>query len=142
MPPKYRKLVFAFAAVAGLAVVGLIVFATAHTPSSPPLPNPNGYDDFVKAGKAVLGDTSTFLELDQEKLSGLVSSNAEPLRLFRLGLTRQCSFPTDIGLTNFSAMGSELAGLKHLAQLLAAQGRLAEMDGRPAEAASAYIEAI
>src|SRR5262245_25972525 len=112
MAPKYRQVVFAFAGVAGLAAVALFAVTMARTPSSPPMPNPNGYDDFVKAGKAVLGDTSSYAELDRDKLSGFVSSNTEPLRLFHLGLTRQCSFPTDVGLTNFSVVGSELVDLK------------------------------
>jgi hypothetical protein len=80
--------------------------------------------------------------MDHEALRGLVSSNAEPLRLVRLGLTRRCSFPTAFALTNQGWVVGELPHLKRLAQLLSAEGQLAEMEGRPGDAASSYTEAI
>jgi hypothetical protein len=73
-------------------------------------------------------------DFDQENLRGLVSSNAEPLRLLRLGLTRQCCLPTEVALTNIHAIDfSKLAGL---VQLLIAEGRLADMEGRSGDAAT------
>jgi hypothetical protein len=39
-----------------LTVLGLIVLATPRKSPSPPLPNPNGYDDFLRAGGMVTGD--------------------------------------------------------------------------------------
>jgi hypothetical protein len=80
-------------AVAAIATAVLIALTFPQTPSANhALPNPNGYDSFVQAGNLILGDVSSFSDLDHEALRGLVSSNAEPLRLLRLGLTRKCSF--------------------------------------------------
>ncbi len=106
------------------------------------LPNPNGYDDFLKAGAAIVGDAGTAPDLDETALSVFVSTNSESLRLIRLGLTRACSVPTDAAITNFGAHMPHLMTIKHLAQLLAAEGRLAEMQGRSVEAAKNYMDAI
>jgi hypothetical protein len=106
------------------------------------LPNPNGYDEFVKAGEAVLGNVGDFPTLDHDSLAALVSTNAEPLRLLRLGLTRQCVMPMDSALTNAAGGMNQLARMKRLVQLLAAEGRLREMENRPAEAARSYVEAL
>ena len=72
----------------------------------------------------------------------MVSTNAEPLRLLRLGLTRQCVMPMDSALTNAAGSMNQLARMKRLVHLLAAEGRLREMENRPAEAARSYVEAI
>jgi hypothetical protein len=80
--------------------------------------------------------------LDHEALQALVSTNAESLRLLRLGLTRQCALPADSAMTNVSGMLGDLAAMKQLAQLLAAEGRLRELDNRLADAAQSYIDAI
>lgn len=128
---------------AAIATAGLLALTIAQPPpSNHALPNPNGYDCFVQAGNLILGDVSSFWDLDHEALSGLVSSNAEPLRLLRLGLTQRCSFPTEFAITNQGWMVGELPHLKRLALLLRAEGQLAEMEGRPGDAASSYTEAI
>ncbi|MGO8928674.1 MAG: hypothetical protein ACLQU3_17535 [Limisphaerales bacterium] len=134
-----RLLLLAFALVAGAVLVALLAFTMGRAPVRPPLPNPNGYDDFIKAGEAVLGDVSDWPELDHDSLRDLVSTNAEPLRLLRLGLTRQCVMPMDSALTNTAGSINQLARMVHL---LAAEGRLREMENQPAEAARSYVEAI
>ena len=137
MPRKIRVLVLALVVVFVLAILSLIVFIARPLSARPPLPNPNGYDDFVKASEVVTGNLD---ELDREGLRALVSTNAEALRLLRLGLTRQCMMPMDSALTNAGI--DQLAGMKRLVRLLAAEGRLREMEDRPAEAARSYVDAI
>ena len=137
-----RLLLLAFALAAGAVLVALLAFTMGRSPARPPLPNPNGYDDFIKAGEAVLGDTSDWPVLDHDRLRDLVSTNAEPLRLLRLGLTRQCVMPMDSALTNAAGSINQLARMKRLVHLLAAEGRLREMENRPADAARSYVEAI
>ena len=136
--PRFLLLAFALAAVAVL--VALLASTIGHSPPRPPLPNPNGYDDFIKAGGAVLGDISDWPILDHDSLRDLVSTNAEPLRLLRLGLTRQSVMPMDFSLTNNARFLPR--GPVNLALLLAAEGRLREMENRPADAALSYVEAI
>src|ERR1035437_2715403 len=115
--PRFLLIAFALAAVAVL--VALLAFTLGRSPARPPLlPNPNGYDDFVKAGEAVLGNVGDWPDLDHDSLAALVFTNAEPLRLLRLGLTRQCVKPTDSALTNNY---NWLRGMARLARLLAAE---------------------
>lgn len=45
-------------------------------------------------------------------------------------------------MTNVSGMLADLANLKRLAQLLAAEGRLHEMDNEPLDAAHSYVDVI
>jgi hypothetical protein len=143
MAGKRRKSLLILAAVVLLAFFGVLLFVETGTGPVAPFPNPNGYDDFLKAGTAVSGNVANFSELDHDGLSQLVSTNAESLRLLRVGLTRQCAVPvTDSTLTNLGVLMADLPRLKNLAELLGAEGRLAEMEGRPADAANSYVNAI
>jgi hypothetical protein len=137
-----RLLLLAFALVAVAVLVALLASTIGRSPVWRPLPNPNGYDDFIKAGEAVLGNWDVFPDLDHDSLRDLVSTNAEPLRLLRLGLTRQCVLPMDTALTNTAGMMNKLARMKRLVHVLAAEGRLREMENQPAEATQSYVDAI
>ena len=111
MSPKRRKLLLVSLALTMLLT--LLMFLPGRTPADPPLPNPNGYDDFVAAGKVITTNFSSYSSYTQDELRRLVSSNAEPLRLVRLGLTRRCAVPTNVTFAsaNFEA-------LKRVASLL------------------------
>ena len=123
-----------------LATLVMITFGPAAPPT--PLPNPNGYDDFLKAAAAVTLNAGNYNTMSNEALRELVSTNAESLRLLRLGLTRQCAVPPDTALTNIPGLMTDLAGMKRLAQLLAAEGLLHQQDNQPVEAAHTYLDAI
>jgi hypothetical protein len=137
-----RKLLLALA----VFVVGILLAALAITLSGPPtrspLPNPNGYNDFLKAAAVLTGDVGNASTLAHDDLRALVSTNAESLRLLRLGLTRGCSAPTDSAMRNVPGMMSDLASFKSLARLLEEEGRLAEMENRYGDAAHSYLDTI
>jgi hypothetical protein len=124
-----------------LAVLGFIVLTAGRPAASPALPNPNGYDDFLRAAAlmTVVGTPST---LGHDALQALISTNAETLRMLRLGLGRNCSVHTDSVMTNIGGQGTALVASRHLAQLLAEEGRLAEMEGRFSDAAQSYVDMI
>ena len=122
--------------------MAVLVLTLGRTAPRPPLPNPNGYDDLVRAGAAVRGSVRDFQTLDQAGLRDLVSTNAEALRLLRVGLARQCVMPMGSFLTNFAGMSRHWGDMRGLVQLLAAEGRLREIDNRPADAARSYTDAI
>jgi hypothetical protein len=133
--------------VLAVIVVNVIIIAYVLTGSSAPpptpLPNPNGYDDFVKAGRMVKGNAiSDYGTLNRQDLVSLVATNAEALKLVRLGLGRKCREQIEYS-TNYSMkLMSELASFKRLAYLLAAKGRLEELDDHPEAAADTYLDGI
>src|SRR5262245_15815995 len=112
MPRRIRKLHIII-----LVAIGLLVGLTAWRfyPSRAPtqiLPTPNGYDDFLKAGSTIRGPLDDAPKLEQSALAALVSTNAESLRLARLGLTRACVVPF-----NPTLPPSDLINTKNLALL-------------------------
>lgn len=119
----------------------LVLFSGPLPPRGVP-PNPNGYDDILKAGALETRDTTDYPTMTRDQLTALISTNSEPLRLLRLGLSRQCAVPLESHMTNLTQFSTELPRVKHLAQLLAAEGRLCELEGRSGDAALCYAQAI
>jgi hypothetical protein len=142
VPTKTRQLLVALVAIAILFSLVLLALTLSNTPPRPALPAPNGYDDFVKAGQALAGSGWNLPDLDHDRLRALLSTNAEALRLLRVGLTRQCSVPADSIVTNFARMLDDLRNLRRLAGLLVKEGQLREMENRPADAALCYVQAV
>jgi hypothetical protein len=138
---KPRLLLLAFALLAGMMLIALLAIVVGHRPARQRLPVPNGYDDFIQAGGDVVGDVGNYSALDHDHLAALVSTNAEPLRRLRLGLTRKCLMPMDPAPGN-TAYITNLASMKRLVQLLAAEGRLHELENQPDQAARSYVDAI
>jgi hypothetical protein len=125
-----------------LLFLGLLLFWTAGPlPPLAPLPNPNGYDDLVKAGKMVTAGVGDYDKIDEAQLRELVATNAEALQRLRAGLSNQCRVPArQFSQTIMENHLNELAGFKSLALVLAAEGRLAAMEGHPSEAARSYLD--
>jgi hypothetical protein len=125
----------------GLFVITVVLILRQPAPTAPVLPSPNGYDDFVKAGQMLSGDVSGYRDLTEAQLRSLVMTNAGALNLMRTGLCHDCRVVLAYSVTNTSFL-SDLAALKRLAQALAAEGRLAELDSRPGDAARCYSDMI
>jgi len=141
MSRKAPTLLFALVVVFILATLMVLFLLVGRTPPTP-RPNPNGYDDFLKAAALLTGDVGNASALDHDGLRALVSTNSELLRRLRLGLTRGCSVPTESAMTNISGLLGDLANFKSLALLLEEEGRLAEMEIRYGDAAHSYLDAI
>jgi hypothetical protein len=107
-----------------------------------PLPNPNGYDDLVKAGQMVSSNSWNFEQLDTEPLRETVSANAGALALARTGLSRECRVPLQFSMAYATNHIHDLIALRSLAQAFAAEGRLAELEGRLDEAARSGLDTI
>jgi hypothetical protein len=131
---------FAILAVA-VAIGGSVLVLIRPAPSPPPMPSPNGCDDFLKAAGMITDDFSDSDMLGKQELRALVTNNSLALELVRTGLTRQCRLPLVFSATN-SAFLTDLSGLKRLAQALAAEGRLAEVENRQGDAAESYLTII
>jgi len=139
---RLRKLLLVAAVVVIVTLLVVSVMLVRRTPAFPPLPSPNGYDDFLKAYGSSTGPIGDFPTLAQDELRELIATNTEALRILRQGLTHTCCVPTEALITNFSAMMPQVAGFKTLGQLLAAEGRLEELENRPGDAAGSYCDAI
>jgi hypothetical protein len=142
MAPPAAKLLTGFFIAAALLVVAVAIFTLSQpAPMLPPLPQPNGYDDFVKAGGMITDRASDYGTMSEEQLRAFVKKNAEALKLARAGIGRECRVPLDYSPTN-DVIISRLAAMKRLAQALTSEGRLAELENRPADAAEAYLAVI
>lgn len=142
MARRFAKFLVGFAMLAGaLLALAVILTLSRPVPPTPPLPSPNGYDDFLKAS-SLIANPSDYAKLTIPELRPALANNEETLRLMKTGLSRECRVPLDYSATNFQAHISDLAGLKRLAQLLVAEGRLAEAENRPGEAAEYYLLTI
>jgi hypothetical protein len=138
-----RRFLFALAAVTFLLVVGtMLVWSIGRKAAPTALPTPNGYDDLLRAGHYVTGRIDDAPDLHHDGLHALVATNAEALRLLRVGLSHRCAVPTEAQIANFANVSRDLISLKSLARVLSAEGRLGEMENRPADAARSYVDAI
>lgn len=139
---RLRRGVIIFgASILGLLLLAVVLFFALGPKPAKPLPNPNGYDDLLKAAQSV--EKSPVADpASQEELTAWVSSNSAALQLLRVGLARPCRVPTDAVIKNYATSGADLVGLKSLANVLAAEGKLASLENRPADAARSYLDAI
>ncbi len=126
-----------------MAVMGTIYFLWPAPPivTGPPLPSPNGYDDFVKAGTMLANLSYDYSKMTKEELKACLTDQ-EPLRLVRLGLTRECQVPTEDSADYIRRHITDLSCIKSVARLISAEGRLAEMEGRFADAARSHLENV
>jgi hypothetical protein len=120
----------------------LIFMESEPLPPVAPLPNPNGYDTFLDAGKAVTEGSGDFDKMNEAQLRDLVGKNAAALALARVGLSNQCRVPIQYSESYISNHLDDLAALKRLSQAFAAEGMLAEMDGRTNDAIHSFLDNV
>ncbi len=144
MTVRTRNRLITFFILAGpfVFLLCLLLFWDAEPPPPvPPLPHPNGYENLVKAGNMVSNDFEDYDELTSAKLRELINNDAMTLQTARTGLQQECRVTLDYSVTS-SAHLDQLAALKRLAYAFVAEGRLAEMEKRPADAAKSYLDTI
>jgi hypothetical protein len=126
-----------------LAVTGLLIINAARPlPPLRPLPNPNGYDNLVKAGEMAAIETGDFNEMKLEDLRAQAAKNSYALQAARIGLQEDCAVPLQFSENWVGRHLPELVGFKRLAQAFEVEGLLAEMENRPADAAKSYLDTI
>jgi hypothetical protein len=134
-----RRRVLMSSAFAAVAILIWLLWPAPKEPPAPPLPSPNGYDDFVKAGKLLDPTPPDYSRMPLEELRAYIGTNQEPLRFVRLGLTRECWKPIEYSKTYYDQHWNELSDMKKLAQLISAEGRLGQAEGRYGDAARAHL---
>jgi hypothetical protein len=124
----------------GLAIVCVLV--TSRRPPSPPLPTPNGYDDFLKAAKTVVAEGRAYRQLEDDEIRNLVKENRSTLELVRHGLKRECRVSIRYERGYLDANMQVLASFKRVVRAFLAEGTLAEREGRTNDAARVYLDGI
>jgi hypothetical protein len=134
--------VFKYVLLAVIAINLAILLWVFLVPPPPRVvfPNPNGYDDFLKAARLVTGNAYSFSDKDGNELAALIETNAEALKLARGGLEHECLLPIEYSLS--SDPSALLTQLKQLGLLFGAEGRLVELQGHTNEAANIYLEGM
>jgi hypothetical protein len=145
MTPKTRNrfaalFILAFPFVIALGV--LIADAIRQLPPLPPLPNPNGYDVLVKAGARLHGQSVMFETMSQSDLSTLIASNSVALALARSAFTSECRVPVQFPEFYMTNQIRDLTTIRNLAQTLAADGRLAELENHTNDAVKSYLDVV
>ncbi len=138
---KKVKWLFTLIVLANLVIVLVVVLGAFEPPQSKPLPNPNGYDVLVRAGKLVNDNTGDYSTMKAEALAALVATNGEALKLARVGLGRDCRVPDDYSTNFIDNHIAEMATFKKLALNFCAEGRLALLQNRTNDAAQDYLDA-
>jgi hypothetical protein len=150
--PRRKWLVWA-ALIASLVTISLpaasamFCLLTPEPIPNEPLPSPNGYDDFVAAGKLLespggwqsypgLGTPPTQAELQKE-----VDGARVALARGRVGLQREAAARADYLDGDLESM-DELQALRNFGRALVSEGELREMQARPTQACESYLDCV
>jgi hypothetical protein len=145
MNSKARTGLVAFFVLAfPVAVFLAFLVSDLNSPLPPvkPLPNPNGYEDLVKAGGMVSTNSWNYDSADLGQLRETAAANAEALVLARSALSNECRVPLQSSQSYMEKHISDLLGVRKLALAFATEGRLAEMENRPDDAVKSYLDAV
>jgi hypothetical protein len=107
-----------------------------------PLPNPNGYDDFVKAGQVISTNEDDYYKTNEADLRKLVEKNANGVSLAREGMSKECRVTVQFNSAYANNHISDLISVKELARTFSAEGQIAEMENHPSDAAKSYLDAF
>jgi hypothetical protein len=122
--------------------LGCLIFMEEPLPPLAPLPNPNGYDDLVKAGQMIKGDVWDYDTANLEKLRGIVLTNVGALSLARSAMSNQCTVTLQFSRAYMTNHLPELIGFRGLAQAFACEGKFAEKENRFDDATKSYLDTV
>src|SRR5437879_13830309 len=114
---------------ANLIIVAIVLLGGPSKPKPPPLPNPNGYDDFLKAARLLAISRPVSNSISHEDLHAIVAQNAPATEMTQQGLGRECRVPIAYSTNYASNHFGDLSRLKTLAIPLIYQGHLREIEG-------------
>jgi len=120
-------------------VVAWFAFLPPTTPKKP-LPDPNGYDDLVRAGSIIdeIGpNKGDWKGAELGELRTFVAANQSAVDLAQLGVSREGVVHFADSEAGLQEQVDQSGQIRSLSRLILAQGRVAESDGRFGDAARA-----
>jgi hypothetical protein len=123
--------------------VAMVVLNGGADQSPPPVPN--GYERFLEAGNALVGQLPDEMKGSGAETREFVRSNQEAFRLIREGLMLESMvvFPTGVDATTHATQHlAEVKAFKMLGRGLVAEGLIAASEGRPADAVRHHLECV
>jgi hypothetical protein len=133
--------------LAGACFLAPVVWIARPRPfQTDPLPDPNGYDDLVAAGRSFTGEmpvppNADYSQVDEESLRIVVERNRKALDLARVGLARK----RRVRLPDMAGTPEHIettTALRVLGRLLACEVALAEREGDTEKAIAASLDGI
>jgi hypothetical protein len=122
--------------------IGFLIFMEEPLPPVAPLPNPNGYNDLVKAGEMIKDVVSDYDKANPEQLRGIVLTNARALTLARSALSNQCGVTLQFSRAYVTNHLPELISFRSLAHAFVCEGKFAEKENRFGDAAKSYLDTV
>lgn len=122
--------------------LGCLIFMEEPLPPVAPLPNPNGYDDLVKAGKMLGAKERDYFETNEASVRRVVADNKQGLSLAREGLRKECQVPVQYNSAYADNHISDLTVIHELAITFTDEGKVDEMENRPNDAVKSYLDLI
>jgi hypothetical protein len=136
-----RLLIFCVivAAVAGIATAA-VLYSFSSLPAPAATPNPNGYDDIIRAGTSISNSFKAIKTIGLTQLRALLGTNAAAIAQGHAALKLECrvrlQWPPD------SVSRDEVAAPSNLADAFAAEGLLAETEHRTQDALKDYLDIV
>jgi hypothetical protein len=126
-----------------LAAVVVLAFALLFVARRPdPLPNPNGYDDFVAAGRMVVGKPTSVGTNDPAALAKFAAENAGVATRVRAGLAHESRVPVRMNPEWLGSHMRELLAVKQAGNALQVLARQSEAEGHLAEAVALQLDRL
>jgi hypothetical protein len=140
---RHRRKAAALLAI--VAATAAVLATTGRQPPLPKLPDPNGYDDIVKAGSLVKGtwpNKGDFAKAAVSDVRAFVEANKATLDLARVGLGRECVVPLENSQEGMERHFEALSPIRAVGRLLQGEALVAQADGRIADASKAYHDEL
>ena len=129
-------------AVGGAILAALLFLALFRFRSGERLPQPNGYDDLVKAGESVTGKTINVDSKDAAQVTAFASKNSAVLVQVRTGLGKACLVPVEFKADWMPRHLREIMALRQAGNALELLAKEREAAGTIDEAVSIRLDGI
>ena len=141
---KSRRLRLKLGVATAIIVAVVVATSVGGRPPPPRLPNPNGYDDLIRAGSLAKGDWphKNMNRPDIAEIRPLVEANKAALDLARVGLGRECVVPIENSQEGLGKHIEAMRPIRMLSTLFQAEAMVLEADGRFLEASKTYRDQL